>query len=143
MLDIDAIQELLPHRFPFLLVDRILEFEPGERAVGIKNVTANEPWCAGHFPGNSIFPGVLIAEALAQTAAIVYLTSLTEPQPGQLLYLVGMDGMKFRRPVRPGDTIRLEASAAEKNRRMWSFDTEASVDGRRVANGRMKATLPR
>lgn len=105
-LDIRQIMEIIPHRYPFLLVDRIVELEAGKRAVGIKNVSANEPFFQGHFPGNPVMPGVLIIEAMAQAGAVALL-SLTENK-GKLGMFAGMEGVRFRRPVVPGDQLRLE-----------------------------------
>ena len=106
VLDIEAIKEILPHRYPFLLVDRILELEPGKRAVGIKNVTANEPFFQGHFPQRAVMPGVLIIEAMAQVGGVMILS--VDEHKGKLAYLGTVDGAKFRRPVVPGDTLTLE-----------------------------------
>lgn len=106
MLDVNGIKELLPHRYPFLLVDRVVELEPGKRAVGVKNVTVNEPFFAGHFPGYPVMPGVLIIEALAQVATISVLS--LEEYRGKLPLFAGIDRARFRRQVVPGDTLRLE-----------------------------------
>ena len=106
-LDIEAIKEILPHRYPFLLVDRITELEPGRRAVGIKNVTANEPFFQGHFPERAIMPGVLLIEAMAQVGGVMIL-ALPEHR-GKLAFLASIDGVKFRRPIVPGDTLTTEA----------------------------------
>lgn len=103
ILDIDAIKEILPHRYPFLLVDRIVELEPGRRAVGIKNVTANEPFFQGHFPQRAIMPGVLLVEVMAQVGGVMIL-SLPEHR-GKLAYIATVEGAKFRRPIVPGDTL--------------------------------------
>jgi 3-hydroxyacyl-[acyl-carrier-protein] dehydratase len=136
----DEIEALLPHREPFLMVDRLLEVDPGERAVAVKHVHGDEDWCRGHFPGNPVMPGVLIAEALAQTAALVYLTGHRE-QAGATVYLVGMDKLRFRKPVRPDCDLRLEVEVTGRKRRMWFFDGTATVDGQRVANGSFMATV--
>lgn len=140
MMDLDEIKALLPHRPPMLMVDRVVEIEPGVRAVGVKQVRADEPWCAGHFPGDPIMPGVLIAEALAQVAALIHLSAHRD-QAGQSVYLVGMDKMRFRRPVRPGDELVLEAIKTGEKRRIATFDATATVRGERVASGSFMATL--
>ena len=112
VLDIDAIRDILPHRYPFLLVDRIEELE-SDRIVGIKNITANEPFFAGHFPGFPVMPGVLIVEAMAQVAGVLVLTQIENHKSKQVL-LAGVNAAKFRKPVRPGDTIRTEVEVLEK-----------------------------
>ncbi len=111
-MDIHQILEILPHRYPLLLVDRVLEIESGKRIVGIKNVTANEPWFSGHFPGRPVMPGVLIVEALAQCAGLLLMEGLDDPQ-SKIVYLLGMDRVKFRRPVVPGDQLRLELEVVQ------------------------------
>ena len=140
MMDTVEIQQILPHRYPFLLIDRIEDLLPGESAVGIKMVTANEPWCQGHFPGDPVMPGVLIAEACAQTAGVIFSTGRDDGD-GRTMYLTGMDGMRFRRPVRPGSALRLEVTVSEKRSRMWTFEAVATVDGKRVANGFLNAMV--
>ena len=112
MVGVSEIQEILPHRYPFLLVDRILEIELGKRVVGVKNVTINEPFFAGHFPGHPIMPGVLILEAMAQVGGFLLMRSLTLQRAKTLLYFTGIDRARFRRPVVPGDQIRFEVSIA-------------------------------
>jgi 3-hydroxyacyl-[acyl-carrier-protein] dehydratase len=135
------IMRILPHRYPFLLVDRILELEPGQRAVGIKNVTANEPHFTGHFPGRPIMPGVLMVEALAQTAGVAVL-SLDEYR-GKLGLFAGIDGCRFRRLVQPGDTLRLEVTV-EKLRGMFGrVRAVASVDGEVAVEGTLSIIIPR
>lgn len=108
-LGIDAIQQIIPHRYPFLLLDRILELVPGERAVGLKNVSADEPFFQGHFPGHPVMPGVLIVEAMAQTGAVMMLAGESE-SGSRIPFFAGMEKVKFRRPVVPGDQLRLELS---------------------------------
>jgi 3-hydroxyacyl-[acyl-carrier-protein] dehydratase len=139
-MDRDEILALLPHREPFLMVDRVLELEPATRGVGIKSVRADEDWARGHFPGNPIFPGVLITEALAQLAGVVWLAGNRE-RAGATVYLVGVDKMRFRRVVRPGDELRLEVEATGQKRGIWMFDGRASVGGERAAEGSFLATV--
>lgn len=136
----DEIRALLPHREPFLMVDAILELEAGHRAVGIKRVRADEDWARGHFPGLPVFPGVLITEALAQVAALLWRAS--NPDAGRAIpYLVGLDKMRFRRVVRPGDDLRLEVTFAGQKRRIWQFEGAATVGGERAADGQFLATV--
>jgi 3-hydroxyacyl-[acyl-carrier-protein] dehydratase len=134
-LDIQKIKEYLPHRYPFLLVDRVLEVEPGKRLLAYKNVTYNEPFFTGHFPELPIMPGVLIIEALAQTTGL--LASETAPDvlgKGMVYYLVGLDKVRFKRPVVPGDRLMLEASYLRHKRNIWAFSCRAEVDGEFVAS---------
>lgn len=140
MIDIQGILKLLPHRYPFLMIDRILEHEPGVRAVAIKCVSANEPAFQGHFPGRPILPGVYIAEAFAQVAGIIALTSRPD-WTGRGVYLLGLDGMRFRRPVTPGDTVVITVEKLFEKRGIWKFSARAEVDGQRVAEGEIMATL--
>jgi beta-hydroxyacyl-ACP dehydratase FabZ len=134
------IMELLPHRFPFLLVDRIVEWDPGKRIVGIKNVTINEPFFQGHFPGHPILPGVLIVEALAQTGGILALKAMGSGK--RIAYFTGIDNVKFRRPVVPGDQLRLEITVIAHKGPVWKMHGEATVDGALVAKGDVTATIP-
>lgn len=139
MLDAQAIQRIIPHRYPFLLVDRIVEIEWGKRAVGIKNVTVNEPFFQGHFPGNPIMPGVLIIEALAQVGAV---TVLGMPEyRGKLAFFAGIDRVRFKRPVRPGDTLRLEVELEKMRRSIGVGQGRATVDGELVAEGSLMFAL--
>lgn len=135
MLSTKEIQEIIPHRWPFLLVDRVIELEPGQRAVGIKNVTASEWFFQGHFPGNPIMPGVLIAEALAQVGAVVVL-SLPENR-GKIVLFAGIDAFRFRKPVVPGDTLRLEVSLTKVRGPVGKGAARAEVDGKTVAEGEL------
>lgn len=139
MLNSIEIQNIIPHRYPFLLVDRIIEAEPGKKAVGIKNVTANEPFFQGHFPGNPIMPGVLIVEALAQTACVAGL--MLEENKGKLGVFTGIESMKFRRQVVPGDTLRLEAEFLLFKMGMGKAKVVATVDGQMAAEGEIRFAM--
>ena len=140
MFGIAEIMELLPHRYPFLLVDRIVEWEPGKRIVGIKNVTINEPYFQGHFPGYPIMPGVLIVEALAQTGGILALKAMGGGT--RIAYFTGIDNCKFRRQVVPGDQLRLEITVIAHKGPVWKMHGEARVDGALAARGDVTATIP-
>lgn len=139
MLDAQQIQEIIPHRYPFLLVDRIVEIEWGQRAVGIKNVSVNEPFFQGHFPGNPIMPGVLIVEALAQVGAVAILGM--EEHRGKLAFFAGIDRARFKRPVRPGDVLRLEVQVGKMRRNIGTGTGRATVDGQVVAEGELMFAL--
>ena len=139
-MDIDQIMELLPHRYPFLMIDRVEEVEPGERAVAVKCVTVNEPHFQGHFPQTPIMPGVLITEAFAQTAGIVAL-SAHEDLAGKTVFLLGLDKVRFRKPVRPGDRLLITAEKQAVSRGIWTFKVVATVDGVKVADGGVMATV--
>ena len=123
----------LPHRYPFLLVDRIVEMDPGERIVGIKNVTVNDSFFPGHFPGSPVMPGVLIVEAMAQTGAVMVIREGGEAFAGKLFYLAGVDKARFRRPVVPGDQLRMELTLLSMRRRVCKMAGRATVDGELVA----------
>jgi 3-hydroxyacyl-[acyl-carrier-protein] dehydratase len=139
MLDNNAIRGLLPHRYPFLLVDKVLEVEPGKRCVAIKNVTANEPFFQGHFPDRPIMPGVLMVEALAQTAGIAI--SVMQENKDKLGVFTGIDGVKIRRQVVPGDTLRLEADIILFKRGMVKAAVKATVDGETAVEGEIKFVM--
>ena len=139
MLDINQIRELLPHRYPFLLVDRVLELG-ADRAVGYKNVSANEPFFAGHFPEYPIMPGVLIAEALAQMGAILIMSRLPNPKE-KLVLFAAIDNCKFRRPVVPGDQLRLEVQFIVDKPRIAKMNGRAYVDDKLVAEGTMMCQI--
>ncbi|MCK9529721.1 MAG: 3-hydroxyacyl-ACP dehydratase FabZ [Gammaproteobacteria bacterium] len=137
-MDIQGVLEHLPHRYPFLLIDRVLECQPGERIVAIKNVTVNEPIFTGHFPGRPIFPGVLIMEALAQAGGILaFRTTETKPDGRTLFYYAGIDNCRFKQPVLPGDQLRLEVEILKAKRTIWKFKGEAKVDGKIVAEAEL------
>src|SRR4030043_1413275 len=139
MIEIKEIMNILPHAYPFLLVDRIIEIEPGKRIVGIKNVTYNEPFFPGHFPGRPIMPGVLIVEAMAQTAGVLVFNTLPEGDRNKLVYFLGMDNVKFRKPVIPGDQLRLELEITKHRQSIWGFKGKALVDGKLVAEAEFLA----
>jgi len=134
MLDIKNILEYLPHRYPFLLIDRVIEFEEKKRIVAIKNVTINEPFFTGHFPGNPVMPGVLIMEALAQAGGVLFMASMEAKNHG-LVYLMGLDKVKFRIPVYPGDQLQLEVEALNIHKRGWKMGAKAFVESKLVAEG--------
>ena len=138
---IDEILQHLPHRYPFLLVDRILEWESGTRMVAVKNVTFNEPFFQGHFPDYPIMPGVLIVEALVQTGGILASKSEPEATRDRKVYFMGIDKARFRRPVTPGDQLRLEVEVTKHRGKVWQFDAVAVVDGERVADAQLMATI--
>jgi 3-hydroxyacyl-[acyl-carrier-protein] dehydratase len=133
------IQNIIPHRYPFLLIDKIIEVEPGKSAVGIKNVSVNEPFFQGHFPGNPIMPGVLIVEALAQTACVAGL--MLEDNKGKLGVFTGIESMKFRRQVVPGDVLKLEAEFMAFKMGMGKAKVRATVDGEVAAEGQIKFAM--
>ena len=130
MMDVNEIRKYLPHRYPFLLVDRVVELVPGESIVAYKNVTVNEPFFNGHFPDHPVMPGVLIVEAMAQAAGVLGFKTMDKtPQDGSIYYFVGSDKLRFKRPVVPGDQLKLEASIVSEKRGIWKFDVRATVDG--------------
>ncbi len=141
-MDIHEILEHLPHRYPFLLVDRVLEVVPGERIVALKNVSVNEPFFPGHYPHHPVMPGVLIVEALAQAAAILSFKTLGgKPDDKSVYYFVGIDGARFKRPVSPGDQLILEVSILASKRGLWKFAAQAKVDGQVAAEAELMCTV--
>jgi 3-hydroxyacyl-[acyl-carrier-protein] dehydratase len=143
--DIQRILSALPHRYPFLMVDRITNIRGDEFAIGIKNVTANEPQFQGHFPGNPVFPGVLLIEGMAQTAGAICILSKNLVGKPQIVYFMTIDKAKFRKPVTPGDTIEYHMTKISQRRSMWWFRGEAKVAGQLVAEaevGAMTADAP-
>lgn len=140
MIDYHEIAALLPHRFPFQFVDRVLEFEDGVRIVALKNVSINEPFFRGHFPEQPVMPGVLICEALAQAGALLAHRSRGGVPSGSVVVLTGLDGARFRRPVVPGDQLRLEVSVQRHRRPLWKMHGTAHVDGRLVAEADLSLT---
>ncbi len=142
VLDVEAIQRLIPHRPPFLLVDRVVALVAGERLVGLKSVTMNEPFFTGHFPGAPVMPGVLILEALAQACALLAVKSMApEESRSKLTYLMGIDAARFRKPVVPGDRLELEVETTKRKGPVWKMKGVARVDGQPVAEADFLAML--
>lgn len=139
MIDINEILTLLPHKYPFLLVDRVLEFEPAKRIVAIKNVTVNEPFFQGHFPGRPIMPGVLILEAMAQAGGVLAFKSV--PGMKGTVFFTGIDGARFRKPVVPGDQLRFVVDVVKHRREIWVFEAKAYVGDDVVSEARIMAML--
>jgi 3-hydroxyacyl-[acyl-carrier-protein] dehydratase len=140
--DIVRLLELLPHRYPFLLVDRIIEMRSDESCIGIKNVSFNEPQFQGHFPGKPVFPGVLIIEGMAQTAgALCVASQIADRKPPSKVFFMTIDNAKFRKPVEPGDVLRYHMTKLKSRRNMWWFRGEAMVDGALVAEAEVSAML--
>lgn len=136
-LQIQEIMALLPHRYPFLLIDKVLDFTPGESLKAVKNVTINEPIFTGHFPGMPIFPGVLILEALAQATGILGFKTVTERAENELYLFAAIDEARFKKPVVPGDTMILEVKFLKERRNMWKFYGEAKVEGQIVCSAEL------
>ncbi len=137
-MDIHEVMEHLPHRYPFLLVDRVLECEPGKTIVAVKNVTINEPFFQGHFPHHPVMPGVLIMEALAQAAGILsFKTMGTKPDENSVFYFVGIDNARFKKPVTAGDQLHLHVEILRNMRGIWKFKAEAKVGGEIVAEAEL------
>ena len=139
-MDIRKVLELLPHRYPFLLVDRVEECVPGERLLGYKNVTFNEPFFTGHFPVKPVMPGVLIVEALAQATGLLAMETEPDEARNKLYYFVGIDKARFKKPVEPGDRLDLEVHLKGTKRGIWMFTGEARVDGAVVATAEIMCT---
>lgn len=140
-IDIIRIMEMIPHRYPLLLIDRLIDFVADESAVGLKNVTMNEPHFNGHFPGMPVMPGVLIVEAMAQTAAVFVVQTLGKEAEGKVVYFMSIDGAKFRKPVVPGDTLHIHVEKIQQRGQVWKFKGVAKVDGKVCAEAVIKAML--
>lgn len=139
--DVKDIMKMIPHRYPILLVDRLLEFVPGESAVGLKNVTMNEPHFMGHFPSEPVMPGVLIIEAMAQTAALVVVKTMGKETEGKLVYFMTIENAKFRKPVVPGDSMHIHVQKLQTRGPVWKFSGKAMVDGKLVAEANFGAMI--
>lgn len=129
VLDIRDIMRMIPHRYPFLMVDRVVDLVPDDKATGIKNVSINESYFQGHFPGEPVMPGVLLIESMAQTAAVLVVQTLGKDAEGKLVYFMTVDSARFRRPVVPGDTLRVEVTKKQRRGAVWKFSAKAEVDG--------------
>ena len=139
-IDIKTVLKLLPHRYPFLMIDKVVDIRGNQSGVGIKNVTFNEPQFQGHFPDNPVFPGVLLIEGMAQTGGVLCILTLGAARP-QSVYFMTIDNAKFRRPVVPGDTVEYHMRLAAHRRNMWWYQGEAKVRGRIVAEARVGAMI--
>ena len=140
-IDVQRIMDMIPHRYPFLMIDRIVEAVRDTSAVGIKNVTMGEPFFQGHFPGRPIMPGVLIVEAMAQTAGVLVVHTLGPESEGKLVYFMTVDDARFRRPVTPGDQLRIHVAKERSRGNVWKFLGEAKVDGVKVAEASFSAMI--
>lgn len=141
VIDTKRIMEMIPHRYPILLIDRIIQIEPNESAVGLKNVTINENFFNGHFPGAPVMPGVLIIEAMAQTAAALVVYSGGKELEGKLVYFMAIDNAKFRKPVTPGDTLHIHVTRQQNRHNVWRFQGEAKVNGELCAEAVVTAMI--
>ena len=140
-IDINRIMAMLPHRYPILLVDRVIDVVPDVSAVGIKNVTINEPFFEGHFPGHPVMPGVLIIEALAQTAAVMAMATMGFAVEGKVIYFMTIENAKFRKPVTPGDQLRMTVEKEKARGNIWRFRGKAEVDGKTVTEASFSAMI--
>lgn len=132
--DVMGIQQLIPHRYPFLMIDKVVNIVEGQSIVGIKNVTINEPFFPGHFPSHPVMPGVLIVEAMAQTSAVLVMHTLGSVAHGKVVYFMSVEGSKFRKPVVPGDVLHIHCEAQKSRGNIWRFAGVAKVDGVKVAD---------
>ncbi len=140
-LDLESIKACIPHRYPFLLIDKIVNVQPEVGCVGIKNVTANEPHFEGHFPNHPVMPGVMIVEAMAQTARTLVVHTLGPQAQGRIVYFMTIDSARFRKPVVPGDVLRLHCTIKQNRKNVWKFEGIAEVDGQKVAEATYSAMI--
>ncbi len=141
VIEVARIMEMIPHRYPFLLVDRIVNLVPGATATGLKNVTFNEPYFAGHFPGVPVMPGVLIIESMAQTSALLVVATLGPDAEGKLVYFMSIDGARFRKPVVPGDSMLVTVKRLQNRRNVWKFSCCAKVEDNLAAEATIAAMI--
>lgn len=140
-MEVERIMEMIPHRYPFLMIDRVVDVVPDRTAVGIKNVTINEHFFQGHFPGHAVMPGVLLIEAMAQTAAVLVVHTLGPEAEGKLVYFMSIEGAKFRRPVVPGDQLRVHVTKERNRGPVWKLQGDVRVDGVTVADATFAAMI--
>ncbi len=140
-IDIDRIMQMIPHRYPFLMIDRVVDTIAGVSATGIKNITCNEPYFQGHFPSRPVMPGVLIIESMAQTAAVLVVHTLGPDAEGKLVYFMSVDGARFRKPVFPGDTLNVDVEKLRSRGNVWKFKGVAQVNGAVVAEASYSAMI--
>jgi len=141
VIDINRIMEMIPHRYPFLMIDRIIDLIPDQKATGVKNVSINENYFSGHFPERPVMPGVLIIEAMAQTAGVFVVHTLGSKSEGKLVYFMSVDGARFRKPVEPGDQLMVEVTKLQSRGNVWKFNGRATVDGTLVAEATYAAMI--
>ncbi len=139
--DVERVMAMIPHRYPFLMIDRVTDIVPWKSAVGIKSVSVNEPHFQGHFPRRKVMPGVLIIEAMAQTAAVLVVSTLGAEAEGKLVYFISVDNARFRKPVVPGDSLRIHIAVRQNRGKVWKFDCEAKVDGVLMAEATIAAMI--
>jgi 3-hydroxyacyl-[acyl-carrier-protein] dehydratase len=141
VVSVERIMQMIPHRYPFLMIDKIIEMVDGEYAVGVKNVSINEQHFIGHFPGKPVMPGVLIIEAMAQTSAVLVVHTLGKEAEGKLVYFMSIDEARFRKPVVPGDSLHIRVDKQQARRNVWKFACVATVDGVKVADATICAMI--
>lgn len=140
-ISIERIMEMIPHRYPFLMIDKIIEMVPDQYAIGVKNVSINENHFIGHFPGKPVMPGVLLIEAMAQTSAVLVVETLGKASEGKLVYFMSIDEARFRKPVVPGDSVHIRVDKQQNRRNVWKFACTATVDGTKVAEAVIAAMI--
>ncbi|MBT6204116.1 MAG: 3-hydroxyacyl-ACP dehydratase FabZ [Alphaproteobacteria bacterium] len=141
VVNIERVMELIPHRYPMLMIDRVIDLVVGESATGVKNVSINEPQFQGHFPNHPIMPGVLIIEAMAQTSAVLVVETLGKEFEGKLVYFMGIDRARFRKPVTPGDVMMVHVEKEQRRSAVWKFRSVVKVDGKTVADANYSAMI--